>query len=131
MYMSNSSTHSAENQAMIIQTTNRNFTIVYYYCPNNVNLNIQNMNLKSENFIIVGDFNSHSQSWGYNHIDNRGKEIEDWQDENNITLINLLDEHAHFYMAVTVSIFIGFTLIYSDLTKFMWYTLLDNPSSSS
>ena len=85
--MSNSSTHSTENQTMIIQTTNRNFTIVIYYCPNNVNINIQNINVKSEIFIIVGDFNSHSQSWGYNHIDNRGEEIEDRQDENNLTLI--------------------------------------------
>ena len=65
---------------MIIQTTNRNFTIVNYYCPNNVNLNIQNINVKSENCIIVGDFNSHSQSWVYNHIDNRGEEIKDWHD---------------------------------------------------
>ena len=79
--MSNSSTDSAENQTMIIQTTNRNFTIVNYYCPNNVPLNIQNINVMSENFIIFGDFNSHSQSWGYNHIDNRVEEIEDWQDE--------------------------------------------------
>ena len=30
---------------------------------------------------MVGDFNSHSRIWGYNHI-------EDWQDENNLTLIN-------------------------------------------
>ena len=68
--MSNSSTYSAENQTMIIQTTN--FTLVNYYNPNNVYLNIQNINVKSENFIIVGDFNSHSHSWGYNHIDDRG-----------------------------------------------------------
>ena len=61
-YMSNSSTHSAENQTMIIQTTNRNFTIMNYYCPNNVNLNIQNINVKSENYIIVGDFSSQSQT---------------------------------------------------------------------
>ena len=27
-------------------------------------------------FIIMGDFNSHSQSWGYDHIDARGEEIE-------------------------------------------------------
>ena len=84
-YMSNSSTHRAENQTMIIQTTHGNFTIMNYYCPNNVNINIQNINVKSENFIIVGDFNSHSQSWGYNHIDNSGEDIEDWQEENNLT----------------------------------------------
>ena len=80
--MSNSSTDSEENQTMIIQTTNRNFTLVNYYCLNNVHLNIHNINVKSESFIIVGDFNSHSQSWRFNHIDNRGYKIDDWQDEN-------------------------------------------------
>ena len=71
-----------------------------FYCPNNVNLNIQNINVKSENFIIVGDFNSHSQRWGYNHIDNRGDEIEDWQDENNLTLINRPNDTPTFYSRV-------------------------------
>ena len=61
-----------------------------------MNLNIQNINVKSENVIIVGDFNSHSQSWGYNHIDNRGAEIEEWQDENNLTLIIDRMMHPHF-----------------------------------
>ena len=61
--MSNISTDSAENQTMTIQTINRNFTIVKYYCPNNVSLNIQNINVKSENFIIVGDVNNHTQNW--------------------------------------------------------------------
>ena len=83
---------------MIIQTTNKNFTILNYDCPNNVNLNIQNVN--SENFIIVEDFYSHSQSWGYNHIDNRGVEIEDWQDENYLTLINRPNDAPTFYSRV-------------------------------
>ena len=87
-------------QTMIIQITNLNFTIVNYYCPDNVNLNIQNINVKSENFIIVGDFNSHSQSWRYNHIDNRGEEIEYWQDENNLTLINQPNDAPTFYSRV-------------------------------
>ena len=65
-----------------------------------MNLNIQNINVKSENFIIVGDFNSHSQSWGYNHIYNRGEEIEDWQDENNLTLINRPNDAPTFYSRV-------------------------------
>ena len=39
-------------------------------------------------FIIMGDFNSHSQSWGYDHIRARGEEIEAWQYDNNLTLIN-------------------------------------------
>ena len=85
---------------MIFQTTNRNFTIMNSYCPNNVNLNIQNINVKSESFIIVGEFNSHSQSLGYNHIDNRGEEIEDWQDENNLTLINRPNDAPTIYSRV-------------------------------
>ena len=37
----------------------------------------------------MGDFNSHSQSWGYDHIDARGEEIEAWQGDNNFhSLIN-------------------------------------------
>ena len=43
-----------------------------YYCPNNVTLDLHNIQVKGSNFIIVGDFNSHSQSWGYNHTDARG-----------------------------------------------------------
>ena len=40
------------------------------------------------NFIIVGDFNSHSQSWRYQHTDRRGEEVENWQDENCLLFIN-------------------------------------------
>ena len=38
----------------------------------------------------MGDSNSHSQSWGYDHIDARGEEIEAWQDNKNLShsLIN-------------------------------------------
>ena len=43
----------------------------------------------------MGDFNSHSQSWGYYHIEARGEEIEArgeeieaWHDDNDLTLIN-------------------------------------------
>ena len=36
----------------------------------------------------MGDFNSDLQSWGYDHIDARGEEIEAWQDDNNPTFIN-------------------------------------------
>ena len=45
----------------------------------------------------MGDFNSHSQSWGYDHIDARGEEIEAWQDDNNITLINQPYDTPTFY----------------------------------
>ena len=45
----------------------------------------------------MGDFYSHSQSWGYDHIDARGEEIEAWQDNNNLTLINQPYDTPTFY----------------------------------
>ena len=45
----------------------------------------------------MGDFNSHSQSWGYDHIDTRGEEIEAWQDDKNLTLINQPYDTPTFY----------------------------------
>ena len=49
---------------------------------------LHNIHLRDSNFIIMGDFKSHSQSWGYDHIDARGEEFEAWQDDKNLTLIN-------------------------------------------
>ena len=41
--------------------------------------------------------NSHSQSWGYDHIDKRGEEVENWQDDNNMLLINDPEDQPTFY----------------------------------
>ena len=57
-YMSNSSNRQC-SESNYDNPNLRNFTLVNYYCPNNVHLNIQNINVKSENMIIVGDFNIH------------------------------------------------------------------------
>ena len=94
---SDSSTDSAEYQTIKIITETKEIYLVNYYCPNNVTLDLHNIQVKGSNFIIVGDFNSHSQSWGYNHIDARGEEIEEWQDDNNLILINNPDDTPTFY----------------------------------
>ncbi|CAG5116491.1 unnamed protein product, partial [Candidula unifasciata] len=47
--------------------------------------------------ILCGDFNSHSQSWGYDHIDQRGEKLEEWQDENRFVLINRPTDPPTFY----------------------------------
>ena len=52
---------------------------------------------------MVGDFNSHSQSWGYNQADARGEEIEDWQDDNNLILVNDADDLQLFSTEVGVN----------------------------
>ena len=85
-YLSSSSNDGAEQHTVTVNTKKLYF--VKYYCPDNVNLALHNIHVRDSNFIIMGDFNSHSQSWGYDHIDARGEEIEAWQDDNNLTLIN-------------------------------------------
>ena len=96
-YMSSSSNNGAEQHTIAVNTLKREILLVNYYCPNNANLALQNIHVSDSNFIIMGDFNSHSQSWGYDHIDNRGEEIEAWQDDNNLTFINQPYDTPTFY----------------------------------
>ena len=49
---------------------------------------IQLHNIKEpQSWIITGDFNSHSPSWGYEQLSNKG-EVENWIAENRLILIN-------------------------------------------
>ena len=38
--------------------------------------------------IVIGDFNSHSTTWGYTITDNKGAAVEHWEEANNITFIH-------------------------------------------
>ena len=38
--------------------------------------------------IVIGDFNSHSTSWGYDTTDNNGEAVEQWADSCDLTLIH-------------------------------------------
>ena len=60
-YLSGSSTDSAEYQVIKIKTKTKEIHLVNYYCPNNIDLDLLNIPVVRNNFIIVGDFNSHSQ----------------------------------------------------------------------
>ena len=55
------------------------------------------MDVPLSSFLMVGDFNSHSQSWGYDHADARGEELEDWQDDNHLILVNDVDDPPTFF----------------------------------
>ena len=68
-----------------------------YYCPSNVNLDLLNIPVVRIYFVIVGDFDSHSHTWRYNLIDARGEEMEEWQDDNNLNLINKPKDSPTFY----------------------------------
>ena len=70
--------------------------LVNFYCPNDKPLSLDTISTEVSNFIIVGDFNSHSQSWGYQHMDRRGEEVENWQDDNSLLLINSPSDQPTF-----------------------------------
>ena len=86
--MSSSSNDGAEQHTATVNTLKIYILLINHYCHNNANLVLHSIHVIDSNFIIMGDFNSHSQSWGYDHIDARGEEFEAWQDDNNLTLIN-------------------------------------------
>ena len=71
--------------------------VVNYYCPDNKALSLDTITVPGSGFLITGDFNSQSQSWGYNTMDKRGEEIEAWQDENHLILVNDPSDHPTFY----------------------------------
>ena len=87
----------AEYQVMWVKLKDTELHILNYYCPNDRPLSLNTIGIPETQFLAVGDFNSHSQSWGYNHLDSRGEEVEDWQDDNKLALINRPYDSPTFY----------------------------------
>ena len=87
----------AEYQCLKVRSKSKEVTLVNYYCPNDRPLSLSSIDVPLEGFLMVGDFNSHSQSWCYDHADARGEEIEDWQDDNNLILVNDADDPPTFF----------------------------------
>nr|KAG5698663.1 hypothetical protein BaRGS_022551 [Batillaria attramentaria] len=67
------------------------------YSPPTASLDLHTIQPASYNHLIVGDFNGHSPSWGYDSSDYRGEEIEDWLIDNQLILINQPDDKPSYY----------------------------------
>ena len=87
----------AEYQEFKIKTNSTELNLVNYYCPNDKALALDTIGVSNSRYMVVGDFNSHSQSWGYAQSDRRGDEVEDWQDEHNLILVNQHYDVPTFY----------------------------------
>ena len=49
------------------------------YCPPDKDLELERIQVPiNEECLILGDMNSHSQSWGYPELNARGEEDEEW-----------------------------------------------------
>ena len=90
-------TGEAEYIQTRVTTTTCTLDLVNYYCPNDKSLSLDTIQVPDSGFLIAGDFNSQSQSWGYDTLDKRGEEIEAWQDENHLILANDLSDEHTFY----------------------------------
>jgi hypothetical protein len=87
----------AEYIKIKVTTSNSVIDIVNYYCPNDKNLSLDTIQVPDCHFLIAGDFNSQSQSWGYRTLDKRGEDIEAWQDEKHLLLVNDPTDQPTFY----------------------------------
>jgi hypothetical protein len=47
------------------------------YCPPNKDIALDAMEITNANCLVVGDFNSHSDRWGYSETDAQGTEVGD------------------------------------------------------
>ena len=87
----------SEIHGAYITVGNTTVTIFNLYCPSDKDLALHTMNLPHENCLTVGDFNSHSTSLGYEESDRRGDEVEHWQIENNLLLLNDPEDPPTFF----------------------------------
>ena len=90
-------TGEAEFLTVKLSAGNTSIDITNYYCPDDKLLSLDTIEVGCEDFIIIGDFNSHSPSWGYNALNKRGEDLETWQDENQLILINEPTDQPTFY----------------------------------
>ncbi|BFY98463.1 hypothetical protein BsWGS_01503 [Bradybaena similaris] len=67
------------------------------YSPPTTPLTLHRITINEANHLIVGDFNSHSPSWGYEATDPRGEELEDWMVEHKLILINKPNDTPTYY----------------------------------
>ena len=52
----------------------------------------------------MGDFNSHSPSWGYDELDSKGEEVECWATNQQLILINKPQDPPTFYSTSWITI---------------------------
>jgi hypothetical protein len=87
----------AEIHGVKITVDSTVLTILNLYCPPDKELSLQTLDIPEENCLAIGDFNSHSTCWGYEETDRRGEEIEDWQIDSKMILLNDPEDPPTFF----------------------------------
>ena len=70
-------------------------TVFNIYSPPDKQIQLHNIKVEPQAWIITRDFNNHSPSWGYGQLNSKG-EVENWITENRLILINKPDDPDTF-----------------------------------
>ena len=71
---------------------------VFNICsPPDKHIQLHNIKVEPQSWIVTGDFNSHSPSWGYEQLNNKEEKVENWITVNRLILINKPDDPDTFY----------------------------------
>ena len=89
--------NQAEIHGVSIIINEKQYKIFNVYCPPDRDLSLDLIHPQESRCIILGDFNSHSGAWGYEEADRRGEEVEDWQLDNGLVLLNDPDDPQTFF----------------------------------
>jgi len=73
-------THMDDSEFQVLNLKKKDFhmKLVSLYSPNGKALSLNALPAVEDHYLVFGDFNSHSQSWGHDHIDKRGEEVENF-----------------------------------------------------
>jgi len=88
----------SEFQVLNLKKKDFHMKLVNHYSPNDKALSRNALPAVEDHYLVAGDFNMHSHSWGYDHIDKRGEEVENWQDDHKLNLINKPEDQPTFYI---------------------------------
>ena len=83
----------------VILALHKTITLCSVYLPPNHSISKRDLNNLTAQlpspFLLLGDFNAHSNLWGNTHTDRQGQIVEDFLSENNLCLLN---DKSHTYL---------------------------------
>ena len=92
-----STNNQAEIHGVSVIINEKQYKIFNIHCPPDRDLSLDLMHPQESRCIILGDFNSHSEAWDYEEADRRGEEVENWQADNGLVLLNDPDDPPTFF----------------------------------
>ena len=75
----------------------QNIQVFNIYSPPDKPIAMNLIQPTTQDWITMGDFNSHSPSWGYEDLDAKGEEVESWAIDKQQILINQPDDPATYF----------------------------------